>query len=268
MLFCAVATAQNTNHEIEYDTLEWSKFDTDLEPGEYDDFAVVNITKVEHTTYYNSQRAYIMPYGTVGISYYLEEYEDEFGLISYGWEREELFESYEIVPKDHALVIFSPIQGKKKLNFVPDPDSHTTNPGHTQYCGLYGYDETTMINDVSNPEDYYYYRFSKDTSGTRIGFFWVDKNGGPFESTGHRAYLRAERSKVDTMKKTNSNSPMYYRGFNTNLFPNIDLKPSDIVDRTAEGSKSGAMYDLMGRRLTEKPEKGIYIINNKKYIVR
>ncbi len=44
--------------------------------------------------------------------------------------------------------------------------------------------------------------------------------------------------------------------------------PSGISDITRKASISDVYYDLQGRRLQSKPEKGIYIQNGKKYIIK
>lgn len=52
------------------------------------------------------------------------------------------------------------------------------------------------------------------------------------------------------------------------LEPNADLHPTDDIHAAPVRTAPDAWYDLQGRRLTAKPQRGIYIRNGRKVVVR
>lgn len=216
-----------------------------------------------HVTYYNSQHDYQMPQGCAGIFFFLQDNgEDE-----YWWERGEAYESGEIVPKGEALIIYSPIQGTYKLEFYKGEEKVTPNQS-TSISLLFGTDEDTDLNDVKtdkngrniDPNDYYYYGLSYDNNNEHLGFYWRAENGAPFKNAAHKAYLRAEKSKVHTI---NAQS----KGITGFGFDDISTEIEKLLF-SPNAKDSSIMYDLTGRRLKKKPSAGMYIKNGKKIIVR
>lgn len=216
-----------------------------------------------HVTYYNNQHDYQMPQGCVGIFFYLDqggEDDDE-----YYWERGEAYESGERVPKGEALIIYSPYPGTYTLEF----DQGTEKPNQsTSLSLLFGTDEETDLINVRtdkkggniDPKDYYYYGLSYDNNNEHLGFYWRAENGAPFKNAAHKAYLRAEKSKVHNI---NAQS----KGITGFGFDDISTEIEKLLF-SPNAKDSSIMYDLTGRRLKKKPSAGMYIKNGKKIIVR
>ena len=93
-----------------------------------------------------------------------------------------------------------------------------------------------------------YYRLTMH-NGTDIGFWWGAEDGDAFQLSANKAYLAVPNTTGDI------------KGF---AF-------SDIVDgikavETTE-TESNAIYNLAGQRIS-KMQKGIYIVNGKKVLVK
>ena len=75
----------------------------------------------------------------------------------------------------------------------------------------------------------------------------------------HRLYIGAEG--------LNHSPAIRYCGFS--IRPVRDKNHSGITEITTDGNQENKLiYDLTGRRLSSRPEKGFYIQNGKKYLVK
>lgn len=95
-----------------------------------------------------------------------------------------------------------------------------------------------------------------------VGYYWTGTLGtdpSMHKQRAHRLYIGAEG--------LNHNPAIRYSGYS--IRPVRDKNPSVVIERvTDEPQMDSAIYDLAGRRLKAKPDKGFCIQNGKKYIVR
>ena len=123
-------------------------------------------------------------------------------------------------------------------DFAYNNNSGTLSEYNSTYCNF------TVV-DASGTKDNTYYLVSKRKDGTTDGSFVVMATG-VFDSWGNSAAWSSNYS---------------------NLF-HIDVVETPTAIRSLDQErKSTAIYDLSGRRV-EKVQKGIYIINGKKVLVR
>ena len=100
----------------------------------------------------------------------------------------------------------------------------------------------------------YHYLFAKDDSGN-IGFFKLTSTKN---LSAHKAYLETE---TDIKPANGARIVMSFDGGTTNI-RTLDSRPSTIDSRSFT-------YDLQGRPMTDSQlKKGIYIRNNKKFVVK
>ena len=118
---------------------------------------------------------------------------------------------------------------------------------------LFGTDEEGMIVDA-NSDDYYYYKLVEEDGV--VGFWWGAEDGVPFENGANKAYLRVEKSYFE------SSSPakvFYLFGGDGGVSTGINN-----VEKIAEGA---AIYNLNGVRVN-KMQKGVYVVNGKKVVIK
>lgn len=95
-----------------------------------------------------------------------------------------------------------------------------------------------------------------------VGYYWTGTLGADpsmHKQRAHRLYIGAEG--------LNHNPAIRYSGFS--IRPVRDRIQSGISEITTNDQLDDSpIYDLTGRPLNSKPEKGFYIQNGKKYLVR
>lgn len=95
-----------------------------------------------------------------------------------------------------------------------------------------------------------------------VGYYWTGTLGADpsfHKQRAHRLYIGAEG--------LNHNPAIRYSGFS--IRPVGDRNHSGIAEITTGGPQDDSpIYDLTGRRLSSRPEKGFYIQNGKKYLIR
>ena len=98
--------------------------------------------------------------------------------------------------------------------------------------------------------DYNFYMLSLNAEGQNIGFYWGTEGGAAFKNTAGHAYLAVPKSTAQNVK-----------GFSiTDLETGLSqIEASDI--------KSGAVYDLQGRRVN-RAAHGLYIQNGHVVLVK
>lgn len=215
-----------------------------------------------HSTYFNSQKAYKMPEGCVGVFVYLQEigYEDE---REYEWQRAEAYESGEKVPAGEALIIYSPTPGTYELEF--DQGTEKAYPAGRDLNLLSGTDVDYDLSQQTDAADNYYYALSYDKTGTYMGIYWMTEGGGPFTNKAHKVYLKAPKDKVGKLSQSPTGSKQT-SGFS---FEEINVTGiGQVMASMGQGSPMRPVFDLSGRKVSGHPAKGIYVRNGKKYIVR
>ena len=131
-------------------------------------------------------------------------------------------------------------------DFLVDLAYEGTVPGINM---LNGGDEAAMTEGGGK-----YYMLSLNAQGDAdsVGFYWGAENGGAFENGAHKAYL---------VVPDNANNIRSFYLFNE------DAVPTGINAVEAGIANGAAIYNLNGQRVS-KAQKGLYIIDGKKVVVK
>ncbi len=119
---------------------------------------------------------------------------------------------------------------------------------------LYGSEEdntTTNVNGVT--EGYYFYGLTTK-NGENLGFYWGAEDGSAFTIPANKAWLAlpsAEAANISYLK----------------LKKDGDTTGIESIE-AAEATNNGAIYTLQGVRVSDMSQKGIYIVNGKKVLVK
>ena len=152
-----------------------------------------------------------------------------------------------VIPAGTAVIL----QGESNTTYKFD----VTDAEATAITGnlLFGTDEDEMIVDAKS-DDYYYYKLVNESDG--VGFWWDNEEGAPFINGANKAYLRVAKSLFE------SSSPakvFYLFGGEGGISTGINN-----VEKIAEGA---AIYNLNGVRVN-KMQKGVYVVNGKKVVIK
>jgi len=152
------------------------------------------------------------------------------------------YEEGDVIPANEAVVL----KGSKDVyKFYVG----TETTGKSESSALYGTDEETEIND----EGYKYYILSLasgSNDSSTVGFYYQVEGGESVTNGAHKAYLKVAE---DSAAKS-----FYLFGSETTGLKNLNV---------TESEDNAPVYDLQGRRV-ETPSKGIYIKNNRKFVVK
>ena len=111
-----------------------------------------------------------------------------------------------------------------------------------------------MTSSLKFAEGCRYYKLSVDNNGENPGFYYGAADGAPFEmKNGSSAYL--------TVAATNASPAL--------LFEDNEITGIEILNPAQGTENSGAVYNLQGVRMNGKSlQKGLYIINGKKVVIK
>ena len=116
---------------------------------------------------------------------------------------------------------------------------------------LKGSDEATTT--YADTEDCLFYKLAFGHSGSAnakvFGWYWGADNGAAFQIEGHRAWLAIPQDKAST------------RGYS------LEDNGTTGINKVAADNENDVYYNLNGQRIAA-PTKGLYIINNKKVIIK
>lgn len=107
---------------------------------------------------------------------------------------------------------------------------------------------------------YLYSRFSETftASNTPNGRYGFITKKGSFGDSNYGNYLSSPSTVAKKECHLNARGQYYY---------DINASATGIVNIDAENTKD-VIYDMMGRRLSERPKHGMYIMNGKKFVVK
>ncbi len=162
------------------------------------------------------------------------------------------------IPKGSAVIV--ELDDKNKIandNYIVNFTT-AAGAGETAHADnmLYGFDEGGNITAGPNANKQYLF-YSLSLNGTHdagsIGFYWHEDEGAAFTMPAHKAYLAVE--KTDTNQSVSSFS---FDGMGTGIHDiNVNSLPADGV------------YTLSGVRVdSDRLQKGIYIVNGKKVVIK
>jgi hypothetical protein len=188
----------------------------------------VTISSAEWATLYYSDKAFVIPEGVTASIVT----STEGGKITF----EELSG---VIPAGTAVVLNGP-QGTYNFKVVND---ETVAPASNL---LKGYDTPHL----TEGGDIYYKLTVKND---KVGFYWGEENGDAFETGAHKAYL--------ALTADESSAKSFY------LFSDAVTDGIGAVESTRFNTQGAEIYNLNGQRVST-PQRGIYIINGKKVLVK
>ena len=235
------ATALSTTNAIANVVGFPGKFNTTLQLNVFNGVDVeetgynLAVSVAGYATYFNSAKAFTMPFGATGYVWYD-------GKIEFA------YDSAADVPANEPLVIKA-AAGNYPLWFTSSTKVTWKSDGMN---ALEGTDVETPITDN---DAYYFYGLSLNASSdpASVGFYWMNPTGAAFTNGAHKAYLKLAKSTFVGSQALNG-------------FP-FNGTTTGIEQIEAGADAKNAIYDLSGRRVN-KAANGIYIINGKKVLVK
>lgn len=200
----------------------------------YIKYPFINISSVGYATFYTDQ-VYKMPEGLEGA---IISAVDGVNLAA-----NYCYQSGDVVPANTALLIRG-AEGKYICDFATTEE---IAPEGNMLHGLL--EDGVTTSEVANAK---YYKLAND-SEDGLGFYWGADNGGAFNIQANKAYLVVPGTSA-------------VRGFSLK-----DMETTGVV-QVKSGNAEQRIYDINGRVMNVKQmnalQKGIYVVNGKKYIVK
>ena len=201
----------------------------------------IEISNAGYATFFDSKYSYIIPEGlSAQVVTNVSNNKLIYKTIADG-------SASDIVPKGTAVMLAS--AGKQSGMFTL-----TLTENSSTYSGtnlLHGSDEETMTTG-----DGLHYKLSYGKTGTAwdnvFGWYWGAQNGAPFLIEGHKAWLV-----ISHAPKTRA-----YSGYT------IEGDATDITDILFDDEEHAIYYDMQGRRIGTPTNRGIYIKNGKKVVIK
>lgn len=200
----------------------------------------LNAACTDGTTIYGTfftNQAYTMPEGLTG------------SVVSLNNGKIVLTEAYRagtVVPKETALLIST------TANFTGTRDytiNYTTGGEAPTATNLLK--GTMTANGMTVGKNYKFYRLTMH-NGSQLGFWWGAENGGAFKPGANKAYLAISQQTTGTQ---------------TQNFIGINPGEENGIETVSTTASDQNVYDLQGRRVAQ-PQKGLYIVNGKKVVVK
>lgn len=150
----------------------------------------------------------------------------------------------EVIPAGTAVIL----QGEPNTY-----EFNVTDAEATAITGnmLFGTDENQP---VYVDGDCYYYKLVEQDGV--VGFWWGAEDGGQFENVANKAYLKVDKTYFDSASPA---KVFYLFGGDGGVSTGINN-----VEKIAEGA---AIYNLNGVRVN-KMQKGVYVVNGKKVVIK
>ncbi len=202
------------------------------------------ISSASYATYY-TENDYTMPEGVIGstVTGVEDEASDGGYYLSMPWE----YEAGSTVPAKTALVL----KGSEETYTYTMTSPRAATLTDNLLLGSSTATETTGPNGETT--GYMFYELTKGNSG-KVGFYWADDEGGAFTSEANKAWLALTDDQARGAK---------FFGFDKG----DDTTGISSVEVTTESIESG-IYTLQGVRVSDMNQKGIYIVNGKKILVK
>lgn len=151
-----------------------------------------------------------------------------------------------VIAKGNAVLLTADAAGNYEFTVVADTEVDATISWDANLLRGNDGEATTEGGDV-------YYQLSRNANrdANSIGFYWGAADGGPFNNKAHRAYLAVTTEQAGGAK-----------GF---AFNDMATGIKSIAADTENGN--AIIYNLAGQRVSNA-QKGIYIVNGKKVVIR
>lgn len=215
--------------------------------------------KEGYGTFYSDKRI-IMPEGLCGATV---TDVTEGGKLKYNWK----YNAGDVVPANTGLLLYTSQPGSYDYYEATESTSAMQRvSGLDQTNDVVGGEEAQEVNylhgtttDETITEDEATHKFYQLTYGTingtrTIGFFFENANGGAFLNKANKAYLCIPRNiSANSAFSLDKNNPIM-----------------GIVESLNQPKGRKQLYDISGKRITttDDLQKGIYIVNGKKLIIR
>jgi hypothetical protein len=204
--------------------------------------ATVTVSDAGYATFYDSKTSYKLPKELKAFIYTGQNSDGSLSKVYLKGDGD-----YDEIPADMAVVVEAQTKGKATytLTSTGGKKASATNL-------LYGSDVATTTTANGNCA---FYKLCYGEAGTALekwfGWFPADINAGPFRSEAHRAWL--------AIPKSSTRSSFAVDGEVMGISPLTNAIQND----------EGVVYTLDGRQLNSLPQqKGVYIINRKKVVVK
>ena len=235
--FCSIATDRVGLNEPK----DFKAEATLTTSGENMQNTTVTVSDAGYATFYDSKNSYRLPKELKAFIYMGQNSDGSLSKVYLKGDGD-----YDEIPADVAVVVEASKKAKATytLTSTGNKKVSTTNM-------LHGSDVATTTTADGNCA---FYKLTYGEPGTALekwfGWFPNDKNGGAFRSEAHRAWLAIPKS-------------------STRSSFDVDGEVMSIQDEMSDIKNEGTWRTLDGRRLNGKPmQKGVYIMNNKKVVVK
>lgn len=193
----------------------------------------VEITAVGYATMYYGKKNLTVPAGVSATTYTAD---------NTGIKVSKTYASNEVIPAGTAVVL----EGEAGIySFAVTTEAGTADTNNM----LYGFDDKATTVGPDENTEYTFYILSTDKNGENVGFYFKEEDGAAFNCAPHKAYL-AVPSEVAASFYTFDNG-----------FDGIQATEMDQ-------SGNNEVYTLSGIRVNGKLQKGIYIVNGKKVVIK
>ena len=199
------------------------------------------ISNAGYATFYDSRYAYVLPNGlSAQVVTNASNGKLTYRTIADG-------NASGIIPKGTAVMLTSDGQTSSTYTLTASQSTNTYNGTNL----LHGSDNATTTTGNG-----YHYKLSYGKTGTSwdnvFGWYWGAQNGAPFQIEGNKAWLVVPLSAVTR----------------ADIGYSIDGDATGIIDMEAGDKASDIYYDILGRRISTPTNKGLYIKNGKKVIIK
>ncbi len=199
------------------------------------DYAVLKIGATGYSTYYNED--YDIDLTDTGITAYWAE-GIEGSTVT-------LTDIGATIPAKTAVVF------KGTQTYFTASDA-TASSAESEYSSnmLHGHSTTGMLKEENG--DYVYYMLTTGGTNGEVGFYYGTSDGGAFESAANKAWLAVPESMATSLS--------------------IKFKDNDTTGISSVsanyGEGDGNIYTIQGIRVNDMSQKGVYIVNGRKVLVR
>lgn len=227
----------NQNGSNEYRLFSCYKATSDLPFAriyrEVRDYEEVEITAAGYATMYYGYKNLEVPAGVTAKTYKAD---------ANGLSESKTYAAGSVIPAGTAVVL----EGNEGMYTFNVTEEEGTADANNM---LLGFDEPTLTVGPNETDTYLFYILSTDKNGENVGFYFKEDGGAAFTSEAHKAYL-AVPSEVATS------------------FYSFDSGSDGINNVVTNVNANDDVYSLSGVRMNGKLNKGIYIKNGKKVVIK
>ena len=201
---------------------------------EVSDEVEVEITEAGYATMYYGKKNLTVPAGVTATTWTADKD---------GMKVSKTYNTNDIVPAGEAVVL----QGEAGIYSFAVAEKAAAEPDANNM--LLGFDDAAETVGPNASASYLFYILSTNKDGEEVGFYFKEDEGAAFVSAPHKAYLAVPADVA--------------AGFYT--FDGATDGINSVANVNAENNE---VYSLSGVRMNGKLQKGIYIVNGKKVVIK